>query len=157
MVKGSVVRHRGEGDAFWVLGGLYEVKAAGDESNGELTVMEMTLPTGTGPPLHTHPGPEAVYVLEGTILYHIGDEVVEGRPGSFFCIPPGTVEAFEATDTARVLVVYRPGGIDRFFAEIGERARARELPPPSDSPPDMERIAAAGERYGVRFQVPAAG
>jgi len=23
-----VVRHKGEGDAFWVLGGLYEVKAS---------------------------------------------------------------------------------------------------------------------------------
>ena len=157
MAKGTVIRHRGEGDAFWVLGGLYEVKAAGHETQSEVTVMEMTMPAGMGPPPHTHPGPEMVYVLEGTVRYHIEDEVVEGRPGSFFYVPGGVWENFEPTETARVLVMYRPGGLDGFFAEIGERARTREVPPPSESPPDLDRIASAGERYGVRIQVPAGG
>jgi quercetin dioxygenase-like cupin family protein len=151
-----VVRHKGEGDAFWVLGGLYEVKVSSGETDDRLTVMEMTVPPGTGPPPHTHPGAEAVYVLDGTLRYHIGDETVEGGAGSFFYIPDGTLENFEPIDTARILVIYAPGGaIDRFFSEVGEPAQVRELPSPSESPPDVQRIITIGERYGMQMQAPA--
>jgi quercetin dioxygenase-like cupin family protein len=150
----TVVRNRGEGKALWMLGGLYEVKASGEETDGAMTIMEMTIPAGMGPPPHTHPGAEAVYVLEGTLRYHIGDETVEGGPGSFFYIPNGTWERFEPTSTIRVLVVYQPGGIDDFFAEAGEEAQARELPPPPESPPDVERLAAIAGRYGMEMAPP---
>jgi quercetin dioxygenase-like cupin family protein len=154
MADTTVVRNPGEGNALWMLGGLYEVKAAGDETNGAVTVMEMTIPAGMGPPPHTHPGGEAVYVLEGTLRYHIGDDTFEGGPGSFFYIPEGTLERFEPTSQVRVIVIYTPGGIERFFAEAGEPAQARELPPPPDGPPDIERLVAIGEKYGMRIEVP---
>jgi quercetin dioxygenase-like cupin family protein len=148
----TVVRKQGEGKALWMLGGLYEVKAASDETGGALTIMEMTLPEGMGPPPHTHPGAEAVYVLEGKLRYHIGGETVEGGPGSFFYIPGGTLERFEPTEQVRVLVIYAPGGIDEFFAEAGEEAGQRELPPESEGPPDFDRLAAIGERYGIHME-----
>jgi quercetin dioxygenase-like cupin family protein len=154
MADKTVVRNEGEGKAFWMLDSLYEVKVAGDETNGALTVMEMTMPPGMGPPPHTHPGGETVYVLEGRLRYHIGDETVEAGPGSFFYIPEGTWENFEPIDTARVLVIYTPGGIDKFFAEVGEPAQAHELPPPSESPPDIERIVAIGARHGLQMKPP---
>jgi quercetin dioxygenase-like cupin family protein len=154
MADETVVRQPGEGKAIWMLGGLYEVKAAGDETGGRLTVMEMTIPAGMGPPSHTHTGGEAVYVLEGTVVYHIGDEAIEGGPGSFFYVPEGTWENFEPTSTMRVLVIYAPGGIDGFFAEAGEEASSREIPPPPDSQPDPEELAAIGARYGVGIEPP---
>jgi quercetin dioxygenase-like cupin family protein len=143
------------GDAYWVLGGLYEIKVTSEESDGELVVVQMTIPEGMGPPPHTHPGAEAVYVLDGTVRYHIGEETMEGESGSFFYIPAGTWEYFEPQGTARVLVEYMPGGnIDRFFAEIGERARTRELPPASESPPDIDRVISVGARYGMDMRRP---
>jgi hypothetical protein len=48
MTGHTVVRKPGEGQAFWVLGGLYEVKAASDET-GAITIMETTMPAGMGP------------------------------------------------------------------------------------------------------------
>jgi quercetin dioxygenase-like cupin family protein len=150
-----VKRDAGEGEAIWMLGGTYSVKAAGEETDGQVTVMEMTLPEGAGPPPHTHPGGEAVYVLEGSIRYHIGDELVEGGPGSFFYVPEGTVENFEPVTPVRLLVIYTPGGIDQFFREAGEPGQAGELPPPSDAPPDVGRIAEIGQKYGMQIQAPA--
>ena len=145
-----------EGTALWMLGGLFEVKASSDETDGAVTVMEMTLPPGTQTPPHKHPGGEAVYVLEGHIRYHIENDVVEAGPGSFFSIPEGTLEWFEpAGDTpARLLVIYTPGGIDKFFSEVGEPATVRQVPPPSDSPPDLERIVAVAAQYGMEILVP---
>jgi quercetin dioxygenase-like cupin family protein len=152
-----VARRQGEGEALWVLGGLYEVKASSAETNDNSTIMEMTIPEGMGPPPHTHPGGEAVYVLEGTVRYHIAGETIEGGPGSFFYVPEGTVENFEPTSTVRLLVVYAPGGkIDKFFSEIGETATVREVPPPPAEPPDLDGIAAAAERYGIVMQAPTA-
>ena len=117
--------------------------------------MEMWLPAGMGPPPHTHTGGESVYVLEGRIDYHIGGETIEGGPGSFFHVPAGTVENFEPTEETRLLVTYTPGGIDKFFAEAGEPAQTREIPPPPSLPPDVERIAEIGARYGVDLKLPA--
>jgi quercetin dioxygenase-like cupin family protein len=151
----TVVRQPGEGTALWMLGGLYEVKAAGGETDGQVTVMEMTIPEGMGPPPHTHDGGEAVYVLEGTVRYHIGDDMVEGGPGSFFYVPAGTWENFEPATQIRVLVIYTPGGVDQFFAEVGEPAERREVPAAPESPPDVESLAAIGAKYGLEVRQPA--
>ena len=155
MADNVLARKPGEGDAYWVLGGRYEVKAAGEETNGGLTVMEMTIPAGMGPPPHTYPGAEAVYVLDGTLRYHIDEETVEGGPGSFFDIPQGIWENFEPTETVRLLVIYTPGGIDKFFTEVGEQAQVCKVPPASASPPDLEPIMAAASRYGMEMRPPA--
>jgi len=152
-----VVNQPGTGRAFWMLGGLYEVLLSSDETNGEMTIIQMTMPAGMGPPPHSHAGPETVYVLEGTLTYHIAGELHEGGPGSLFHIPAGVVENFEPTSTARVLVTYRPGGIERFFAEAGEPALRREIPPAPTAPPDVERLVEIGSRYGLLIQLPPAG
>ncbi|MBT2407501.1 MULTISPECIES: cupin domain-containing protein [unclassified Streptomyces] len=152
MAKQAHVRQSGDGQAFWMMNGLYEVKASSEETGGAMTVMEMTVPEGMGPPPHTHPGTESVYVIEGTVRYHIGDETFEGGPGSFFHIPEGTVERFEPTSTARLLITYVPGGVDKFFAEAGEPAQRRELPPQSKTPPDIDRLIEISNRHGMQMQ-----
>jgi quercetin dioxygenase-like cupin family protein len=149
-----VINVRGEGDAVWMLGGRYEVKASGEQTGGALTVMEMWMPAGMGPPPHTHPGTESVYVLEGKVSYHIAGETHEGGPGSFFHIPAGTLENFEPTAETRVLVTYQPGGIDKFFAEAGEPAQSAGLPPAPEGPPDFERLSAIAEKYGMKLEPP---
>ena len=156
MADESVVRQAGEGRAFWMLGGLYEVKASSDETGGAMTVMEMTLPGGMGPPPHTHPGSESVYVIEGNLRYHIDGQEFEGSPGSFFHIPAGVVENFEPITQCRLLVTYAPPGtIEEFFAEAGEPAEQHELPPPPTEPPDIERLIAAGQKHGMEIRPPA--
>ena len=40
-----------------------------------------------------------------------------------------------------------PAGFDRFVVEAGEPAQERTLPPPS--PPDLEKLEAAGVKYGI--------
>ncbi len=156
MTASTVVRQPGAAGAYWLLGGLYEVLASSEETGGVSTIMQITTPPGTGPPPHTHPGAEAVLVLEGSLRYHIAGETHEGGPGSFFSIPEGVVENFEATgDTPlKVLVVYTPGGIEQFFAEVGEPAGAHTLPPPPDGPPDFEAIVAAGQRHEMNILMP---
>ena len=149
-----VVRNVGEGEALWMLGGLYEVLVSGEETGGMATVMQMTVPAGMGPPPHIHAGAEVLRVIEGTLTHHTGDNAVDLGPGAVVSIPAGTLEWFEPTNFAKVQVTYMPGGIDRFFAEAGERAQQREVPPPPTSPPDVERLTAIGARYGLTIAAP---
>ena len=155
MADQAVARKGDDGAAYWVLGGLYEVLVPSDETGGGLTLMRMTAPAGTGSPPHTHPGSEALYVLSGELNVHINDEVVAAGPGASFYFPAGTREHFEAVTEATVLVAYMPGGIEQFFAEVGEVAAARTLPPPSDTPPDFEFIISTAARYGMNIEPPA--
>jgi quercetin dioxygenase-like cupin family protein len=155
MADQVVTRHQGEGTPLWMLGGLYEFKATADETGGGMTVVEMMIPAGMGPPPHIHDGAEAVYVIEGAVRYHIAGEVVEGRAGSFFYIPEGVLEAFEPTELSRLLVIYAPGkAIHKFFLEAAEPAQTRELPPPPEGPPDVERLTAIAARHGLTIPAP---
>jgi len=155
MTDKTIVRQPGEGQAFWLLGGLYEVLVSSDQSHGAVTIMQMTMPEGAGPPPHTHPGTETVYVVSGTIDYHIGGEILTGAAGSLYYVPKDTLEFFVPTSAvASVLVTYAPGGIERFFAEVGEPALRRELPPAATEPPDFERIITTASRYGMEILPP---
>ena len=148
-----VVRGASEGTPLWMLGGLYEVKATSDETGGAMSVMEIAIPVGMGPPPHVHDCAEAAYVLEGTGIYHIDRKAVEAGPGSFFYFPAGTEETFEPTSHLRRLLVYAPGGTDKFFAEA-EPAAAREVPPSPDGPPDLERLVAIAAKHGLELRAP---
>jgi quercetin dioxygenase-like cupin family protein len=150
----AIARKHDESRALWFLGGLYEILVSADETGGAMTVMRFTAPPGVGSPPHTHPGDEFLYVVDGELEVHIGDEVVAAGPGAAFYYPAGTREFFTATKEATIIATYTPGGIDRFFAEVGEPAAARTLPPPSDEVPDFARIVEVAAQHGMVIEGP---
>jgi quercetin dioxygenase-like cupin family protein len=150
---------KGEGQALWVLGSLFDIKAGAHETGGSLAVVEMTFAPGKpGAPPHRHHCGEAAYVLEGTIRYHIEDQVVDATPGDFLFFPEGTLEWMEnpTTQPARALVIYDRPGIADFFKEVGEAATSRTLPPPSDKKPDLAALAVIAGRHGLDITLPTA-
>jgi len=150
---------KGEGQSLWVLGSLFDIKAGAPETAGSLAVVEMTfLPGKLGAPPHRHHSGEAVYVLEGTIRYHIEDQAVDATAGDFLFFPEGTLEWMENTtdQPARALVIYdRPAIVD-FFNEVGDVATSHTLSPPSEKEPDLASVAAIGRRHGLDIVVPSA-
>jgi hypothetical protein len=100
---------------------------------------------------------ELVCVLEGQARFHAEGDTFDAGPGTTVHFPEGTEEWFEpiGNTPVKLLTVYAPGGMDRFFKEAGEPAERRELPPPSQSPPDLERLAAIAEKHGLELRVPA--
>ena len=146
-----------EGEAFWFFGGLVTVKAPALQPGGNIAITELLVPRGTATPLHRQPeDEESFYVLEGKLTFYLeDDQPIPASAGSFVHVPAGVAHAYQVdSETARILVV-TTAQHERFFRATSDPAEARTLPPAA--PPDMERIMAAAQEYGVEILGPPPG
>ena len=126
-------------------------KARASETGGTMTVFETVVVPGEGPPLHLHTNEdEAVYVLEGDVHFRLGPDLHRSSAGAFLFIPRGTPHTFQnvGSDPARLLVIFTPSGMERFFERIaadGSRAG------------DQALFAAAGREVGLDVVGPPLG
>ncbi len=139
-------------DSVWFIGMLVSLLADSKETGGRFGLMEFVVRKGGEPPRHVHRREdEAFYVLEGEIVCYVGEEIHGAGPGTFVFLPRDVPHSFAVeTDAARVLVLVAPGGFEGFFRtpQFSEPARALELPPTPEGPPDVEALVAEMGRYG---------
>ncbi len=151
-----VSRGPDEGEALWVLGGLYTYRALPAETAAYLLV-EVEGPRGLAAPLHFHESEdEGFYVRSGTVRMVIGQQTIEASAGSFLLAPRGVHHAFAfASDDASLLLLLSPGSEhEQLFRAIGQPAGRREIPSPLSQPPDFELLAATAAKHGTRVVGP---
>ncbi len=120
------------------VGGPTIVKAGTEATNGSFTLLENVVPPLQGPPLHVHRREDEMwYVLDGLFRFRADDEMFEAPAGSFVFVPRGTRHCFQnlAATPARILVMFTPSGMERFFEEHAE------LPPGPVDPEVYREIA----------------
>ena len=146
-------RRLGGEESYWSLGLLQTFLAEGKDTEGHFSLGEGLAPKGAEPPPHTHTREdEAYYILEGEITFRVGGQTIEGKPGDYVWLPRGIEHSFELkTLQARALVVLTPAGLEEAFKQVGEPAQSATLPPPPEEPPDIEKIMAISNTYGVEF------
>ena len=145
----AVVLGPGEGETLVnALGGSVTFKARTAETGGSMAVMETTVPAGEGPPLHLHANEdEIVYVLEGDLQFRLGADLHPAPSGAFVFIPRGLHHTWRNIGDvpARLLIVFTPSGMERFFelfAARGSRAG------------DPSAFAATGREVGMEVVGP---
>jgi mannose-6-phosphate isomerase-like protein (cupin superfamily) len=126
-------------------GSVMFFKALAEQDDGDLSLMERTLPAGgRRPPAHRHTNcSEAYFVLDGLVAVTVeGEELTVGSEG-FVLIPRGTAHTFGNGGEleARLLVIHAPA-MDAYFAGLHDLWNRDE--PPS---PDEERALMA--RFGM--------
>lgn len=100
------------------VGGPAVIKARAETTGGAFTALENVVPPMQGPPLHLHVREdEMYYVFDGLLRFKAGDRRFEADTGSFVFIPRGTAHCFQniGDDHARILVMFTPAGMERFF------------------------------------------
>jgi quercetin dioxygenase-like cupin family protein len=150
-----IALHADEGTALWSLNHLMTFKATSAETGGAFALMEHLGAPGTGAPPHVHHGEdEFFYVLEGEANFHFDRKPIAGKPGTFLFLPRDIEHGFEVVGTTpcRMLVGCTPGGLENFFAEMGEPATTRTAPPPA--PPNMEKLLAKAAKYNFEVHAP---
>ena len=103
----------GAGKALAWFGSTITIKA----SAPGLGVTEVLMSPGDEPPLHIHKNEdEWLYVLEGEVTFHAGDQNHRGQVGAFVSFPRGIAHTFTIESrSARFLVVNTPGGFEHMF------------------------------------------
>jgi quercetin dioxygenase-like cupin family protein len=148
---------------LWFLGTLVRPKLDGADTGGRFALWEGVLPRGAAPPLHSHPQDETFYVLEGDVtVWLVEPELAEGREwveararrcgaGAAVFAAAGTAHSFRVeSDTARMLFLSTPAGIEEYVAALAEPAGWPWLQPPPDGPRvPAERLAAVERELGV--------
>ena len=139
-----------DAEAIWFIGTLALIKGVGSQTGGALATVEFLHPPGFATPLHVHhTADEAFYVLAGGIRGVCGDQEWRATTGAFVWLPRGVPHGYavDGDEPLRTLAIALPAGFDRFVVEAGEPARERSLPPPAA--PDIEKLVAAGTKYGI--------
>ena len=73
--------------------------------------------------LHRHANEdEAWYVLEGELRFRLGEQIAAAPAGTFVFVPRGTAHCFQnaGDTTARILVLFTPSGMERFFDRFAD-------------------------------------
>ena len=138
-----------EGERLWFLGTLATIKVPGEASHGRFALIEFLFPRYASPPLHTHPQDESYIVLEGTLTVKAGDQRFELTPGAAAVVPMGVAHTFRVdSDTARVLVLSTPAGLERMVRDGSVTATTPTLPPKGTARPSPERLEGVFRAHG---------
>ncbi len=148
----------GEGEALWFLGTLAVIRVPGETVGDRFALIEFLFPEHASPPLHTHPQDESYVVLDGRLTITAGDRRFELEQGGSAVVPMGVPHTFRVdSDTARVLVLSTPAGLERMVRDGSVPAEARSLPPADAPRPSPEEIARVFEAHGQVNLGPALG
>lgn len=141
-----------EGEKCSFFGSLTWIKATGEQTGGAHCLIEQVIPPGAGSPWHLHRREdETFYVIDGEVLFIIGDEEqrITAGPGSLVFGPRETPHGFRAEGSApaRMLMVAAPAGFERFLLALSEPAPAAGFLP--DGALDMEKIMAEAAKADI--------
>ena len=135
------------------IGGGMVVKIRDEDTAGAYSVHDNIIPPGSpGPRPHLHRHhEETFYVLEGELTVRIGPRKINAPAGSFVVVPRGVVHqpSNPGAQSTRVLLVFSPAGMDRFFEEAAEGRMP--LAAVTSDPVVLERLEAFTEKYGYEF------
>lgn len=143
----------GEGERRWFVGTLATIRVSGESVGDRFALIEFLFPRWASPPRHTHPQDESYVVLEGLLTIEAAGRRFELRPGGTAVVPIGVPHTFRVdSDTARVLVLSTPAGLERLIREGSVPATTLTLPPadaPRPSPEELRRLFDAHGQVNV--------
>lgn len=140
-----------EGEALWWLGSLAVIKATAADTDGQMTIIEITEPPGAEAPLHVHHREdEAFWILEGDVTFEVGDSTIHAQAGDYVFGPRDIPHRYTVGSAGcRMLFILTPGGFEQVVIALSEPAASRSLPPPSDEEPDFEHLIAVAASHGI--------
>jgi quercetin dioxygenase-like cupin family protein len=139
----------GEGHQVWFVGTLATIRVAGEAVDGRFALIEFLLPKHASPPRHTHPQDESYIVLDGRLTIDAEAQRFAVGVGGTAVVPMGVPHTFRVdSDTARILVLSTPSGIERMVLDGSTPAAAPTLPPADAPRPSSEDLAKVFAAHG---------
>jgi len=138
-----------EGERRWFLGTLATIRVAGEAVGGRFALIEFLFPHHASPPRHTHLQDESYVVLDGHLTIEAGEQRFTLDPGASAVVPMTMPHTFRVdSETARVLVLSTPAGLERMIRDASVPAGAPTLPPRDTPRPSPEELGAIFDAHG---------
>lgn len=112
----------GEGRSYEWAGIVFTMKAAAAETEGAVSIWEVTTRPGEEPHTHTHDDVhEMFYILSGSMTVRCGDESFEATDGGFVFLPRGIPHGYTITsEEVRLLGFSTPSDFGDHIEQTGE-------------------------------------
>lgn len=146
----------GTGPAYCGPGERITYLITGAETGGAFFMAELNVVPGGGPPPHVHSREdESFCVQQGTLAVQVGEKTLKVSAGDFVHLPRGLAHSFKnvGDNTAKLLVVATPAGLENFFAETFFAA-ADVAHIPELGPAVIDRAMKTAPKYGLELLVP---
>ena len=143
--------------SVWYNGSLMTFLATGEDTHGQFGLIESVGRRGSDAPPHIHHREDEIfYVLEGEVVFSIGDRTIKGTPGTMIFLPRDVRHSFTIeSEQYRMLILVTPAGFEAWFREFGVPAPAMTLPPANEPAyGEVQRMLEAAPRYGLEFVLP---
>ncbi len=130
----------------------------GDDTNGQVSLFELTVPAGEKLRAPTHKNDayeETLYGIEGVVTWTINGKPYEVGPGQAVCIPRGAEHRFDnlgSVDARQLTIITPPIMGPAYFREVVEVLKAS-----AGGPPDPVRMVDVFKRNGMTIAAPPAG
>jgi quercetin dioxygenase-like cupin family protein len=145
----AVWSNLGEGEQRWFLGTLATIRVPGEAVAGRFALIEFVFPKFASPPRHTHPQDESYVVLDGRLTVESGNQRFSLEVGGAAVVSMGVVHTFRVdSETARVLVLSTPSGLERLVRDGSVTATSATLPPADAPRPTPEELARVFKAHG---------
>ncbi len=135
-----------QGQRCTVLGSEVCLKLTGNDTHGRLALVEYLLQPGqdTGCQIHAEED-KTLYILEGEIELHTGEERLRAGVGTILYLPRHLPHRFQAGSDrpCRLLMAIIPAGLELYYREC-ERLAAEEQA-------ERDQIVALSAEYGIRL------
>jgi quercetin dioxygenase-like cupin family protein len=123
-----------EPESLWFFGTLATIRVAGESVGDRFALIEFLFPRHASPPRHTHPQDESYVVLDGELTVEIAGRRLRLSTGDVAVASMRVPHTFRVdSETARVMVISTPAGLERFVRDGSVPAAAATLPP-ADAP-----------------------
>jgi len=131
-----------------VLGTEVRFLCEAQETKNAWSLMEVTLPRDSGPPVHRHTWDEAYFVIEGEVEFSLGEHRFVATPGDFVHTPGNVPHGFRgvSAEPARVLIFDAPAHAGTFFRRVDAEVK--------DLPRELPKVLEIGSSTGIFFLPP---
>lgn len=149
-----IVRRAEDTETKWLSGDIYRMALTTEDTGGETSMVDSTIPPGGGPVPHVHPYSDEQYmIIDGELEFQLGPEGerVTLRRSDSLRVRRGTLHGFRnvSIQPARMIFFFNPGGPERIFSEAGEDPVPGKAPQPWGPEQITPELLAHLERLGT--------
>ncbi|MGB8190291.1 MAG: cupin domain-containing protein [Chitinophagaceae bacterium] len=125
-----------------VPGAVFNYLVRGQQTRNSFSLVKIEVMPGNEPPAHTHTREdEFYYILNGSMKFTVGNEVLTAHAGECIFLPMNVPHAFEVLSAkAEVLMWMSPAGLDQWFWDNSWPAPSMQAMPVQQGPPPPEAV-----------------